>query len=208
MVDLLARLGSSKVVAIVRAAAPGVAGAVSVALVEAGIDVVEIPLTTPDALEAIAWVRDRVGDRVLVGAGTVLTVADVAAVAAAGGDFAVTPAVTAAVGECARWGLPVLAGAYTPTEVVAAVEAGATAVKLFPAGTGGLAHLKALRDPLPGVPFVPVGGVTVGLAADYLDAGAVAVGVGGPLVGDAVRGGSLGELRARAAEFARLRDMP
>jgi 2-dehydro-3-deoxyphosphogluconate aldolase/(4S)-4-hydroxy-2-oxoglutarate aldolase len=208
MVDLLAHLKVSRVVAIVRAAQSGVAADVAIALVDAGIDAVEIPLTTPDALAAIRVVRERAGDRAIVGAGTVLTVADVRAVVAAGADFAVTPAVTHAVAEAALVGLPVLAGAYTPTEVAQAMAVGATAVKLFPATTGGVAHLKALRDPFPAVPFVPVGGVTAELASAYLTAGAVAVGVGGPLVGDAVQGGSLADLRERAAAFVRLRERP
>ncbi len=208
MVDLLAHLRVSRVVAIVRAAQAGVAAEVAIALVDAGIDAVEIPLTTPDALAAIRVVRDRAGDRAIVGAGTVLTVADVRAVVAAGADFAVTPAVTHAVAEAALVGLPVLAGAYTPTEVAQAMAVGATAVKLFPATTGGVAHLKALRDPFPAVPFVPVGGVTAEVASAYLAAGAMAVGVGGPLVGDAARGGSLADLRERATAFVRLRELP
>ena len=83
---------------------------------------------------------------------------------------------------------------------------GATAVKLFPAGIGGPPYLRALRDPLPGIPFVPVGGVTEALAAEYLLAGAVAVGVGSPLLGDAARGGDLDALRARAAGFLSVAD--
>ncbi len=207
MVDVLARVTASRVVAIVRANSVGVAGPVALSLVEAGIDIVEIPLTTTDALEAIAWVRARAGESALVGAGTVVTVDDAVAVRTAGVDFAVTPAVTAAIASLASSGIPVLAGAYTPTEVIAALDAGATAVKLFPAGTGGVAHLRALRDPLPQVPFIPVGGVTAELAHDYLAAGAIAVGVGSPLVGDAVRGGSLTDLRGRAAAFVKLRSL-
>ena len=113
----------------------------------------------------------------------------------------VTPAVTESVAESVARGIPVLVGAFTPTEVVTAVGLGATAVKLFPSSIGGPAYLRALRDPLPGVSFVPVGGVNAALAAEYLSAGAVAVGVGSPLVGDAARGGDLDALRARAAEF-------
>jgi 2-dehydro-3-deoxyphosphogluconate aldolase/(4S)-4-hydroxy-2-oxoglutarate aldolase len=109
--------------------------------------------------------------------------------------------VTESVAESVARGIPVLAGALTPTEVVTAMRLGATAVKLFPASFGGPAYLRALRDPLPGVPVVPVGGVDASLAAEYLAAGAVAVGVGSPLVGDAARGGDLDALRARAVEF-------
>jgi 2-dehydro-3-deoxyphosphogluconate aldolase/(4S)-4-hydroxy-2-oxoglutarate aldolase len=95
----------------------------------------------------------------------------------------------------------VIAGALTPTEVVAAVHRGATAVKLFPASIGGPSYLKALRDPLPDVPFVAVGGVDVAKAEEYFAAGAIAVGLGSPLLGDAPQGGDLGALRERARAF-------
>jgi 2-dehydro-3-deoxyphosphogluconate aldolase/(4S)-4-hydroxy-2-oxoglutarate aldolase len=111
----------------------------------------------------------------------------------------VTPAVTEAVAESVARGIPVLAGVLTPTEVVTAMNLGASAVKLFPAGAGGPAYLRALRGPLPGVPFVPVGGVDAALAAEYFAAGAVAVGIGSPLLGDAASGGDLDALRGRAA---------
>lgn len=92
-------------------------------------------------------------------------------------------------------------GALTPTEIEAALARGADAIKLFPGSLGGPGYLKALRDPFPEVPFVPVGGVDAQIARDYLDRGALAVGVGSPLVGDAADGGELEQLRARAAEF-------
>jgi len=97
-----------------------------------------------------------------------------------------------------RRGLPVIGGALTPTEVAASLDAGVAAVKLFPASLGGVSYLRALRDPFPDVPFVPVGEVDASAAQAYLAAGAVAVGVGSPLVGDAASGGSLDALRARA----------
>ena len=108
------------------------------------------------------------------------------------------------VRAAAERGVPCAAGALTPTEAVAAMAAGAAVVKLFPASLGGPAYLKALRDPLPDVPFMAVGGVGIDAAPDYLAAGAVAVGVGGPLVGDAASGGDLDALRARARTYAAL----
>lgn len=109
-----------------------------------------------------------------------------------------TPAL---VDGLASFGVPVLMGALTPSEVEAALARGADAVKLFPGSFGGPGYLKALRDPFPEVPFVPVGGVDATAARAYLDRGAIAVGVGSPLVGDAADGGDLDQLRARAAEF-------
>ena len=100
-----------------------------------------------------------------------------------------------------RLGLPILAGALTPTEAIAAYAQGASAVKLFPASLGGPRYLAALRDPLPDMPFVPVGGVDAELAGQYLAGGALAVGVGSPLVRDAAAGGDLAALRARARSF-------
>lgn len=108
-----------------------------------------------------------------------------------------TPAVAAAVRE----GLPVLAGALTPTEAWQAMGSGASAVKLFPASVGGPAYLMSLRSPFPGIPFVAVGGVGLTDVEAYLRVGALGVGVGGPLVGDAASGGDLVALHERALAF-------
>ncbi|WP_404385605.1 bifunctional 4-hydroxy-2-oxoglutarate aldolase/2-dehydro-3-deoxy-phosphogluconate aldolase [Knoellia locipacati] len=171
-------------------------------LLEEGIRLVEVTLTTPGALSTVAALREAAPEGAFVGVGTVLTEDDVAGVAAAGGDFVVTPAVTPAVAEAARRGLPCAAGAFTATEAYAAWSAGAEVVKLFPASVGGPGHLKALRDPFPDIPFMAVGGVGISEARAYLTAGAIGAGVGGPLVGDAASGGSLDALRARARAFA------
>lgn len=202
----LARLQRERLLAIVRGDNPDAALAASLALFAGGIRFLEVSLVTTDALAVIAELARQAPSDCLVGAGTVLTIDDVHRSAAAGATFMVTPAVTEAIAESARLGLPVCAGALTPTEVVAARRAGATVVKLFPGSFGGPAYLKALRDPLPDVPFVPVGGVDVGRAAEYFAAGAVAVGLGSPLLGDAARGGDLDELRARTNAFLAVRD--
>jgi 2-dehydro-3-deoxyphosphogluconate aldolase/(4S)-4-hydroxy-2-oxoglutarate aldolase len=129
----------------------------------------------------------------------VLTAAEAQAAVEAGAAYLVTPGISAGAAEGVRLGVPVLVGALTPSEVVAAVELGATAVKLFPvAELGGPSYLRALRAPFPGVPFVPVGGVTLDAVPAYLGAGATAVGVGSPLTGDSGDGGSLDALRERA----------
>lgn len=204
--DFLAGLQRERLLAIVRGSDPDAAVAASLALFASGIRFLEVSLVTTDALGIIAELARLAPSDCLVGAGTVLTTDDVHRSVAAGATFMVTPAVTEAIAESARLGLPVCAGALTPTEVVAARRAGATVVKLFPGSFGGPAYLKALRDPLPDVPFVPVGGVDAARAADYFAAGALAVGVGSPLLGDAARGGDLDALRARAAGFLAVRD--
>lgn len=204
--DFLAGLQRERLLAIVRGSDPDAAVAASLALFASGIRFLEVSLVTTDALGIIAELARLAPSDCLVGAGTVLTTDDVHRSVAAGATFMVTPAVTEAIAESARLGLPVCAGALTPTEVVAARRAGATVVKLFPGSFGGPAYLKALRDPLPDVPFVPVGGVDAARAADYFAAGALAVGVGSPLLGDAARGGDLDALRARAAGFLVVRD--
>lgn len=198
---MLGLLTRHRVVAIVRAGDAGAAIATARVLFDAGIALVEVSLTTPNALSAIDELARQARPDSRVGAGTVLTAADAAAAADAGASFVVTPAVTESIAAAVKLGLPVLAGAQTPTEVLAAMGAGASAVKLFPASFGGPGYLKALREPFPTIPFIPVGGVDLAAAREYLRLGAVAVGVGGPLVGDAVTGGSLTALRDRAKDF-------
>ena len=204
MTSLLDGLKRARLLAIIRGSERTASVRTAVALVEEGITYLEVSLNTPEAIEVIAAVRREVGDRAAVGAGTVLTGEDAARVADAGGQFLVTPAVTAAVDSGVLLGLPVLAGAMTPTEAFSAMDRGATAIKLFPASLGGPAYLSALRDPFPNIPFIPVGGVSAEAAAEYLARGAVAVGVGSPLIGDAAGGGDLDALRRRAQEFLRL----
>ncbi|WP_432890013.1 bifunctional 4-hydroxy-2-oxoglutarate aldolase/2-dehydro-3-deoxy-phosphogluconate aldolase [Kribbella sp. CA-245084] len=172
-------------------------------LLEGGLSVVEISLTGSGALEALQSACKEFGSAAMIGAGTVLTDADASAVVDAGAQYAVTPAIAEGVNGCVRLGLPVLAGALTPTEVVAGMGLGATAAKLFPASAGGPAYLRAIRAPLPHVPFVPVGGIDISTARDYIESGAVAVGVGTPLLGDAPAGGDLTALARRVAQYRR-----
>ncbi|MGW0505652.1 bifunctional 4-hydroxy-2-oxoglutarate aldolase/2-dehydro-3-deoxy-phosphogluconate aldolase [Micromonospora sp. NPDC003241] len=199
--DLTAELTRSRVLAIIRGTDTAAAIAAGTALLAEGVRAVEVALTTPNALDAIAAIRADAPADTFVGAGTVLTVADVADVAAAGAQFVVTPAVVESVAEAARRGLPVAAGALSPTEAYTAVRSGASVVKLFPASVGGPGYLKALRDPFPDIPFVAVGGVGLAEMPGYLAVGAIAVGVGGPLVGDAASGGDLDALRDRARRY-------
>ncbi|WP_229401351.1 bifunctional 4-hydroxy-2-oxoglutarate aldolase/2-dehydro-3-deoxy-phosphogluconate aldolase [Micromonospora okii] len=199
--DLVAELTAARVLAVIRGTDAAGAVAAGTALLEEGVRIVEVALTTPDATRAIEALRAAAPAGSLVGAGTVLTTADVADVAAAGAQFVVTPAVVESIGEAARRGLPVAAGALTPTEAYNAVRLGASAVKLFPASVGGPAYLKAVRDPFPDIPFVAVGGVGLADVPGYFRAGAIALGLGGPLVGDAASGGDLDALRGRARTY-------
>ncbi|MBO2465338.1 bifunctional 4-hydroxy-2-oxoglutarate aldolase/2-dehydro-3-deoxy-phosphogluconate aldolase [Actinomadura violacea] len=190
-----------RLVAIVRGPDPAAAARTALTLAEEGVTLIEVSLSGAGALDVIEEVAGKTAGAARIGAGTVLTADDTRRARDAGAEYAVTPALGAGVDEALRLGLPVLAGALTPTEVAAAVAAGATAVKLFPASAQGPGYLSALRDPFPDVPFVPVGGVGEAEAAEYLRRGAVAVGVGSPLCGDAPRGGDLAGLRRRARAF-------
>ncbi|MFI2781273.1 bifunctional 4-hydroxy-2-oxoglutarate aldolase/2-dehydro-3-deoxy-phosphogluconate aldolase [Streptomyces sp. ALB3] len=197
-------LGRTRLAAIVRGTDPDAALRTVLTLADEGVALVEVSLNTTDALAVVRRAAAEAGPGTVIGMGTVLTEDDVSRAHEAGARWIVTPALTEAVGASVRAGLPVLAGALTPTEAVAARRAGADAVKLFPASLGGPAYLKALRDPFPDLPFVPVGGVDLAGAEQYLAHGAVAVGVGSPLVGDAAHGGDLAALRERARRFVSL----
>lgn len=194
-------LGQSRLLAIIRGRDVQASVRTAVVLVEEGFRHLEVSLNTVDASTVIEAICREVQDVATVGAGTVLTEDDAARVASAGARFIVTPALAPSVDVGVRLQLPVIAGALTPTEVFSAMDRGAVAVKLFPASLGGPRYLSALRDPFPDVPFVPVGGVDGEAAADYFSRGALAVGLGSPLIGDAASGGDLDALRARARRY-------
>ncbi|MCG5447173.1 bifunctional 4-hydroxy-2-oxoglutarate aldolase/2-dehydro-3-deoxy-phosphogluconate aldolase [Micromonospora sp. NIE79] len=199
--NLLDELRTHRLLAIVRGPDPAAALTAVLTVAESGVALIEVSMTSADALGVIRRARAALGPDFALGAGTVLSAEDAHAAADAGAGFLVTPAIAPSLAEGGRLGLPVLAGALTPTEVVQAVDGGAAAIKLFPASLGGPDYLGALRDPFPGIAFVPVGGVDADGARRYLDRGATAVGVGSPLLGDAVRGGDTTALRERAADF-------
>jgi len=202
--EFLTGLRNAKLLAIVRSQDPEAAVRAAVSVLEEGFGHIEISLNSAEALRVIEAVRLQAPEGSLVGAGTVLSSDDVSRVAGAGAQFIVTPALGPSVADSVRRGLPVVAGAMTPTEVYTATQLGATAVKLFPASLGGAAYLTAIREPFPDVPLVAVGGVDHAAAQDYLARGAVAVGLGSPLFRDAAAGGSLTELRERARHYVRL----
>lgn len=194
-------LRTHRLVAIVRGTNAEASLATVLTLFDAGVTLVEVSLTTTGAEQVIAKAREMLGPQALLGCGTVVTADDARRGADAGASFVVTPALGPGLAAACELNLPVIGGAFTPSEVVEAMTRGAQAVKLFPAQLGGPGYLRALRDPFPGLPFVPVGGVDSELAKAYLAAGATAVGVGSPLVGDAASGGSLTELGERARAF-------
>lgn len=204
MVDFVEHLAEQRLVAIVRGSDPQRVQAACITLLAAGVRCIEVPLTTPNAINVITHLREHADPDTLIGAGTVLTEADVTAIVRAGAQFVVTPALAPSIQAAVTAGLPVLAGAFSPSEVLAAHNVGAAAVKIFPASTVGPSYFKALHDPFPQIPLIAVGGVGVNEAKAYLAAGAAGVGVGGPLIGDALLGGNLDALETRAKQFLRV----
>ena len=183
MAAVLDAILESRIVAIVRLERYDRAVEIARALLDGGISVVEFTLTGAGAYDAIAATRTALGDAAHVGVGTVLNVEAAEAAIGAGAQFVVTPTMSQAViRACVSHGTPILSGALTPTEALAAHEAGADMVKLFPARFGGPQYLRDILAPLPFLRIVPTGGVGADNARAYLDAGAVAVGIGGSLI--------------------------
>jgi 2-dehydro-3-deoxyphosphogluconate aldolase/(4S)-4-hydroxy-2-oxoglutarate aldolase len=177
------------------------------AIREGGISILEITMTVPGAAELILEVSQRYGTDALVGAGTVLDSETARACIVAGARFIVSPSLDLeTIAVCRRYGVAVLPGALTPTEVVTAWKAGADFVKVFPAGAvGGATYIKSLKAPLPQIELVPTGGVSLITAADFIRAGASALGVGADLVDlKAIREGKTQLIAERAREFVRI----
>ncbi len=199
----LSKIEAGRVIAILRGDFGGREHEMVAAMIDGGLTAVEVTLNSPDALIKIAKLAALFGGRCAVGAGTVLRPGEVNQVADAGGTFIVSPncdpRVIAATKHRRLASFP---GAFTPTEIVAAMEAGADAVKIFPATTLGPSYIKAVRAPLSNVRLVPTGGVTPEMARAYLQAGAWAVGVGSELLGKEILSDqSFGTLRERTAAF-------
>jgi 2-dehydro-3-deoxyphosphogluconate aldolase/(4S)-4-hydroxy-2-oxoglutarate aldolase len=153
------------------------------ALADGGVTVVEITMTVPDALGVLRQVRQTLGDRVLLGAGTILDPETARAALLAGAEYLVAPTLNLDVIRlCQRYSKLVMPGAFTPTEILTAWEAGADIVKVFPAEVVGPAFFKAMRGPLPQIRLMPTGGVDLITAADFLRAGACCLGLGSQLV--------------------------
>jgi 2-dehydro-3-deoxyphosphogluconate aldolase / (4S)-4-hydroxy-2-oxoglutarate aldolase len=191
------------VVAIMRAESSDQLIAAADAIKVGGVRVIEVTMTTPGALDVIAEATDRYGEDVLFGAGSVLDAETARAAILAGAGFVVAPTLNLEmVSLCNRYSIPVIPGIFTPTEALTAWEAGADMVKLFPASFGGPAMIKAFRAPLPQLEIVPVGGVNLDNAAEFIQKGAAALGVGSALVNQKLLdGGDMAELTRRAAAF-------
>lgn len=156
---------------------------VAEALLAGGVEAMEVTFTVPKAASVIEQVADRLGEKIVLGAGTVLDAETARMAILAGARFIVAPNVNLEVIRlCRRYSCPVMPGALTPTEVVSAWEAGADVVKIFPSDLTGPAYLKALHGPLPQIRLMPTGGVNLETAAAFLKAGACALGIGGSLV--------------------------
>jgi 2-dehydro-3-deoxyphosphogluconate aldolase / (4S)-4-hydroxy-2-oxoglutarate aldolase len=179
--DRIAEIG---VVPVVRASSPRDAAAAAEAVCEGGIPIVEITLTVPGAVEVIRELGRSAAPGVLIGAGTVLDTETARRCVDAGAHFLVSPGLNLPMVEFAlQQGIFVIAGALTPTEIITAWKAGSEFVKVFPCGqVGGAKYIKALKGPFPQVPLVPTGGVNLATAAEFVEAGAAALGVGGELV--------------------------
>jgi 2-dehydro-3-deoxyphosphogluconate aldolase/(4S)-4-hydroxy-2-oxoglutarate aldolase len=171
------------VVAIMRAKSSDQLLAAAEAIHEGGVRAIEVTMTTPNALEVINQATTRLGDDVLFGAGSVLDSETARAAILAGAQFIVCPTLSLSTIEtCKRYSIPVVPGAYTPTEILTAWQAGATMVKVFPASIGGPGYIKAVKAPLPQVKLTAVGGVDLNNTADFIRAGCEGVGVGSDLV--------------------------
>ncbi len=172
------------IVPVVRASSSREARIAADAVCQGGIPIVEITMTVPGAVDVIRELAKNSSSEVLVGAGTVLNVEAARRCLDAGAQFLVSPGLNLpTVALAAREGKLMMAGSLTPTEVMAAWEAGADFVKVFPCGqVGGAKYIKALKGPLPQIPLVPTGGVNLSTAAEFIEAGAVALGIGGELV--------------------------
>jgi 2-dehydro-3-deoxyphosphogluconate aldolase/(4S)-4-hydroxy-2-oxoglutarate aldolase len=202
---ICARVESAGLVPVVRAPSPELAIRAVDALLAGGISVFEITMTVPDARRVIRTLRDRFAGRALVGAGTVLSAEDARACLDAGAEFVVSPGLDPETIRAVHdANVPMMPGALTPTEVIGAWKARADLVKIFPCSAlGGAKYLKALKGPLPQIKMMPTGGVSASTAADYLAAGAAALGVGSELVDiAALKEGRDAVLTERARELA------
>lgn len=192
-------LTSSGVVAIARGRTTEHVAAAVEHLVAAGINCVELTLTMPGAVATMASLVENLGPTACIGAGTVLTAAQARECIDAGARFLVAPSVVPEVVAVAREAnVPCLPGALTPSEIVAAWQSGAAAVKLFPASLGGPGYLRDVRAPLPDIGLIPTGGVGIDDIGGYFAAGAIAVGLGNPLFGSVLDDGDLDALGVRA----------
>jgi 2-dehydro-3-deoxyphosphogluconate aldolase/(4S)-4-hydroxy-2-oxoglutarate aldolase len=203
--EIISLLTDPGIVAVIRAQTTEQVFPISEALIAGGVKAIEVTMTTPNAIEAIRRARGKVGDRALVGVGTVLDENTCRAALGAGAEFVVTPVCRPELVKVTQAAdRPIMIGAYTPTEAQTAYEAGADFIKIFPADALGPGYIRALRGPLPHLRIVPTGGVDVHTVAEFLKAGCVALGVGGSLVSAKIlQESNWPELTKRASEFVK-----
>ena len=204
---VLQRIREVGIVPVVRAESADEAGRAIAAIMAGGVPVLEVTMTVPGAVRLIEDLVRRFGAEAVVGAGTVLDPETARACILAGAQFVVSPSTNVAtIACCRRYGVPIMPGALTPTEVVTAWEAGADMVKVFPCSAlGGASYIKALKAPLPQIDLIPTGGVSVKTAADFIRAGSLALGVGADLVDTkAVREGQAVLVTEKAREYLRV----
>jgi len=204
--ETLSRIVRSGVVAVLRAPSGEMLSDVAEALLAGGVEAIEVTFTVPGAHRVLEQVADRLGDKILLGAGTVLDPETARVALLAGAEFIVGPTVNLDVIRlCQRYDKAMIPGALTPTEVLTAWEAGADVVKVFPSDLTGPKYLKALRGPLPQVRLMPTGGVNLQTAADFLRAGACALGIGGSLVeAKAVAAGDMARIQSLARQYTEI----
>ena len=205
--DVIKQIRETGVIPVVRATSADEAMRAIDAIRKGGVSVLEITMTVPGAVKVIEQVSARYGKDALVGAGTVLDAETARICILSGAQFIVSPALDLdTIVCCRRYGVATMPGALTPTEVIKAWTAGADFVKVFPAGAmGGASYLKALKAPLPQIELVPTGGVSLKTAADFIKAGASALGVGADLVDlKALREGQDDVITERARQFVEI----
>ncbi len=202
-IQTIAQIESGRVIAILRGDFAGGEHDMVAAMIEGGITAVEVTLNSPNALAKIARLVRSFGSQCAVGAGTVLTAAEVDQVANAGGEFIVSPNCDPRVIQATKdRGMISFPGAFTPTEILTSIDSGADGVKVFPATTLGPGFIKAVRAPLPSLRLIPTGGVTPEMARQYVQAGAWAIGVGSELLGkEILADASFETLRIRTADY-------
>ena len=194
--EQMQRIEACGIVAIIRASSSNELIEAATAIQNGGVDVIEVTMTTPNALHVIHEVSTQAGDAILVGVGSVLDAETARAAILAGAEFVVSPVTKPDVIEiCNRYGKVVIPGAFTPTEILTAWEAGADYVKVFPSSGVGSTYIKDIKAPLPHIPLVPTGGINAANAAEFIKAGATALGVGSALVSNS---------RLESGDFAQL----
>ena len=199
----LSQILTHKIVAIIRGSKPDDVLSIAAALHKGGIRLLEITLNSPEALGVIELLTDEMGDDIIIGAGTVLDASSADAAVAAGARFIISPVVdTPTIHAARRHGVVSIPGAYTPTEILRAYQDGGDLIKVFPSSAGAQ-YIRDLRGPLPHIPLMPTGGVSLENISDFQKAGAVAFGVGSALVnsGETVNAKYLKQLEEKAKKY-------